>query len=70
MFASFCSNHALQKNAELFGTCFDEAVTEASFYVDDCLASFATYVEKVKFTRDASELIAHGGFQIRKQTSC
>lgn len=63
----FWATHALCKIGELFSPGYDQPVPVAIttlFYVDDCLACFATAVEAVKFATDISKLLAQGDSEL------
>ncbi|WP_204107600.1 hypothetical protein, partial [Streptococcus dysgalactiae] len=65
----FCANFALRRTAIDFGKRYDLSVIEAveqNFYVDDCLVSFATAQEAIRFSTQLNELMKLGGFQLKQ----
>ncbi len=67
-----CANYALKRCA-IDNTCtYDETVTDAvlnDFYVDDFVKSMKSEDEAVKLVRELKELLAKGGFSLKKWVS-
>uniref|UniRef100_A0A183B704 DUF5641 domain-containing protein n=1 Tax=Echinostoma caproni TaxID=27848 RepID=A0A183B704_9TREM len=58
-----CAKFALNRAAREFGTGYERAVLKAieeNFYVDDCLASFPTRDEALRFAKKITELLEKG----------
>ncbi|CAH8494788.1 unnamed protein product [Dicrocoelium dendriticum] len=68
----FCATYALRKTVSDFGHLYNATVTNAvtnGFYVDDCLVSLSSVEEAAQFAHDICELLAKGGFRLRKWIS-